>query len=113
LHAIGAQLLLRALDEAPAFVEQDESQVTYADKITAEDRTLDPSAPAIERERVVRALSPHIGARIALPDGAFLGVLEARATPDGELELITVQPPGGRPMPYADYVRGHGVVPAS
>jgi methionyl-tRNA formyltransferase len=113
LHALGARLLLRALDESPPFAEQDESAVTYADKITAADRTLDPASPAIERERTVRALTPHIGARIALPDGSFLGVLDARATPDGELELITVQPPGGRPMPYADYVRGHGSVPTS
>jgi methionyl-tRNA formyltransferase len=114
LHAIGARLLVRALDESPPFVEQDESAVTYADKITPEDRTLDPAAPAIDRERVVRALSPHIGARIALPDGSFLGVLEARATSEGdELELISVQPPGGRPMSYADYVRGHGPVPTS
>ncbi len=114
LHAIGAALLLRALDESPPFADQDESAVTYADKITAADRTLDPAAPALDRERIVRALSPHIGARIALPDGAFLGVLEARARgggDDDELELITVQPPGGRPMSYADYVRGHGPIP--
>ena len=26
---------------------------------------------------------------------------------DGALELLEVQPPGGRPMAYADYVRGH------
>jgi len=110
LHAIGSALLLRALDESPDFGEQDESQATYADKITPADRTLDPAAPAIDRERVVRALSPHIGARIALPDGSFLGVLEARARGD-DLELIAVQPPGGRPMPYADYVRGHGAIP--
>ncbi len=106
LHALGARLLVQALDESPPFAEQDEALVTYADKITAEDRTLDPSAPAIEQERVVRALSPHIGARLPLPGGAFLGVLEARAEGD-ELQLITVQPPGGRPMPYADYLRGH------
>jgi hypothetical protein len=41
--------------------------VTYADKITAADRTLDPATrPADELERAVRALTPHIGARIAL-----------------------------------------------
>jgi len=108
LQALGARLLIRALDESPAFVEQDESQVTYAEKITAADRTLDPAAPAIARERVVRALSPHIGARLQLPDGSFLGVLDAKAGDDGALELRTVQPPGGRPMSYADYLRGHG-----
>jgi methionyl-tRNA formyltransferase len=107
LQRLGSRLLLRALDESPAFVEQDESLATYADKIGPADRTLDPSAPAIEQERVVRALSPHIGARLALDDGSFLGVVDARATPEGELELLVVQPPGRRPMSYEDYRRGH------
>lgn len=107
LQQRGADLLLRALDERPAFTEQPEDGVTYAEKLTAEDRTLDPSAPGIEQERVVRALSPHVGARLRLPDGSFLGVKAARAAPDGTLELLEVQPPGGRPMPYADYLRGH------
>lgn len=110
LRDLGARLLVRALDEDPPFVEQDEAGVTYAEKITGEDRTLDPAAPAIEQERVVRALSPHIGARLRLADGSYLGVLDARAQPDGTLELRVVQPPGGRPMAYADYVRGHGAV---
>jgi methionyl-tRNA formyltransferase len=106
LQELGARLLIRALDESPPFVEQDDAQATYAEKISAADRTLDPAAPAIERERVVRALTPHIGARLQLPDGSFLGVHEARATPDGDLELLVVQPPGGRPMSYQDYLRG-------
>jgi methionyl-tRNA formyltransferase len=108
LEALGADLLVRALDERPAYAEQDEARVTYADKITGADRTLDPAAPADSRARVVRALTPHIGARVAQPDGSFLGVRSARVGPDGELELVEVQPPGGRPMAYADYVRGHG-----
>ena len=58
--------------------------------------------------RIVRALHPHVGARVALDDGSFLGVHRARVGDDGALELLEVQPPGGRPMPYADYVRGHG-----
>jgi len=110
LQELGARLLVRALDERPPFVDQDETQVTYADKIGPQDRTLELSRPAIENERIVRALTPHIGARIALPDGAFLGVRAARAGADGRLELLEVQPAGGRPMAYADYVRGHGPV---
>jgi methionyl-tRNA formyltransferase len=111
LQELGARLLIRALDERPPFVDQDETKVTYADKIGAADRTLDLSRPAISNERIVRALTPHIGARIALPGGAFLGVLAARAGGDGRLELLEVQPAGGRPMAYVDYVRGHGPVP--
>jgi methionyl-tRNA formyltransferase len=107
LEALGARLLDRALEERPACVEQDEALATYAEKIGAADRTLDPAAPAEEQARVVRALDPHIGARLALDDGSFLGVRRARAGADGALELLEVQPPGGRPMPYADYVRGH------
>jgi methionyl-tRNA formyltransferase len=118
------------LDEQPEFVEQPSDGVTYAEKISAEDRTLDPSRSALELERAVRALNPHIGARIALPDGTMLGVRSANArmdgpdepgafstddgrlvvgTPDGGLELREVQPPGGRPMPAEDFLRGRAL----
>jgi methionyl-tRNA formyltransferase len=107
LQEIGASLLVRALDERLRWVEQEERGATYAEKITAYDRTLDPDAPAEVNERIVRALHPHIGARLPLPDGSFLGVRRARVGDDGSFELLEVQPPGGRPMPYADYQRGH------
>ena len=107
LVELSARLLIRVLDEDPPCLEQPEEGVTYAEKIAAAERTLDPAAGAEERERVVRALHPHIGARLQLPDGSFLGVRRARAGGDGELELLEVQPPGGRAMSYADYRRGH------
>jgi methionyl-tRNA formyltransferase len=106
LEELGARLLVQALDDSPPFVEQPEDGVTYAEKIAAQDRTLDPDDPAEQQERVVRALSPHIGARLRLQDGSFLGVHAARARPDGTLELLEVQPPGRRIMPYTDYLRG-------
>lgn len=106
LEALGATLLVRALDERPPFASQDEDAATYAEKLTAADRTLDPAAPAEARERVVRALHPHVGARIALDDGTYLGVRRAHVE-QGRLVLDEVQPPGGRPMSYADYLRGH------
>ncbi|HEY2570919.1 MAG TPA: methionyl-tRNA formyltransferase, partial [Solirubrobacteraceae bacterium] len=137
-QALSSELLLDALDELAAgraleFAEQDEAGVTYAEKIEPGDRLLDPARPAVELERVVRALQPHIGARAELPDGAMLGVQEAvlagpelaqahdgelgivgrdgrllLACADGALELLVVQPPGGRPMDAASYLRGHG-----
>ena len=83
LERLGGDLLVRALDEQPPFVEQDESAVTYAHKIEAADRALDPARTAAELELVVRALRPHIGARLALPSGDFLGVIAARSRPTG------------------------------
>jgi methionyl-tRNA formyltransferase len=107
LEDLGARLLIQALDERPECVEQTEDGVTYAEKIGPQDRTLDPAASAAEQERLVRALHPHIGARVALDDGSFLGVRAARAGDDGRLQLLEVQPPGGRAMSYDDYLRGH------
>lgn len=129
LERVGAELLVEALDAHPGlpYAEQSEDGVTYAEKITAADRTLDPATGAAAMERTVRALQPHIGARLALGDdgGAMLGVIEARVLepgtggPDatlhadgtrllyGDLELLRVQPPGGKPMDAASYVRGH------
>ena len=53
-----ARWTLTARGQSPAFVEQDEAGVTYAEKIGPEDRLLDPARPARELERVVRALHP-------------------------------------------------------
>jgi methionyl-tRNA formyltransferase len=77
LQELGGELLVRALQERPPFVEQEQVGVTYAEKIDPADRLLDPGRPAVELERVVRALHPHIGARVALADGTLLGVHRA------------------------------------
>ena len=110
LEELGATLLARALDESPPWVDQPEDGVTYAERITADDRNLDPSAPPEVNERVVRALHPHIGARVQLDDGSWLGVLRARVGNSGfvwhGLELLEVQPAGGKAMDAASYLRG-------
>jgi methionyl-tRNA formyltransferase len=113
LQGVSVALLHTVLDDRPEPWEQPQDGVTYADKLTAEDRTLDLARPAAENVRIVRALHPHIGARIALPGGDFLGVHEAAVGADGGLELVTVQPAGGRPMAYAEYLRGHPPVPTT
>lgn len=130
LEALSGELLIRALDEDPEPVPQPGDGITYAEKITAADRTLDPARPARELERTVRALAPHIGARLALPGGELLGVRASAlaeeagpaagalagdggrlllGTAEGALELLEVQPPGGRPMDAPSYLRGHGL----
>jgi methionyl-tRNA formyltransferase len=128
LETIGAEELVKVLDERPAPVEQDERLVTYAHKIGPRERALDPTQTPQEVERTIRALRPHIGARLLLPDGTFLGVIAARVAGatrapagglvrsegerllldchGGALELTEVRPPGGRPMPAADWLRG-------
>ena len=65
---------------ARPFVEQDDAAATYAAKIEPADRIARPARAPGELERVVRALRPHIGARVALPGGAFLGVLAAQVS---------------------------------
>jgi methionyl-tRNA formyltransferase len=119
LAPLSADLLVRALDEDREPTPQpDDGEIVYAEKITPEDRTLDPQRhTAAELERTVRALTPHIGARISLDGGELLGVRAAAVgerpdavnvpTTDGTLALTVVQPPGGKPMPAADYLRGH------
>jgi methionyl-tRNA formyltransferase len=126
LAPLGADLLVRTLDERPRCRDQDDAQATYAEKISPADRLLDPGRSAEELERVVRALSPHVGARLATPElrvhraavrpaGPPAGELEAvdgrllLGCAEGALELLEVQPPGGRPMDAAAYLRGHAV----
>ncbi len=127
LQELGGELLIGALDEHPRCAEQDESLATYAEKLTARERLLDPARPAAELDRVVRALTPHIGAQVLLPSGTVLGVREARAIASadidqgvvsftgprpvlgcaqGALELVVVQPPGKRAMSGEAYLRG-------
>jgi methionyl-tRNA formyltransferase len=101
-----AEMLLVAVlrDPAPPFTEQ-VGEVTYADKITAEDRRLDLERPAKELVNRVRALSPHIGARAEL-DGRGVTVWKAKVAADGSFEPVEVQPDGGRRMAYDAWLRG-------
>ena len=131
LAEIGGDLLVRALDLHAAgdleYADQDDERATYAEKIDRSERRLDPARPAEDLARTVRALNPHIGTHIELSGDERLGVrraspadreLEAGAfeadaeslflgCAAGALRLELVQPPGGRPLPAADYLRGH------
>ena len=103
--ASAASALLDDVLPNPTFTPQAEEGVTYAHKITPQDRELDLDAPPQEVVNRVRALSPHIGAR-AVVGGRPLVVWRARVGADGDLELLEVQPEGRRRMTYDEYVRG-------
>jgi methionyl-tRNA formyltransferase len=131
LAELGGELLVRALDlqaeDRLEFTEQDEDGVTYAEKIESAERRLDPERPAAELAAKVRALNPHVGTYLELPDGERLGVRRAQAVEaelepgrlearddalllggrEGALQLDEVHPPGGKPMPADAYLRGH------
>ena len=119
---LGTPLLAAALRGGTAGVEQPETGVTYAHKIEPPDRRIDWSGPAASAANLVRALSPHIGARCEL-DGEPITVWRARADEgdgppgavspplrvacaDGVLDVLEVQPAGRRRMDVADYLRG-------
>jgi methionyl-tRNA formyltransferase len=136
LASAAGELLVRVLDLLTEgkleFTEQNDARATYAEKISPEERRLDPARAADELERRVRALTPHVGAYLELEDGTRLGVRAAEALwpfgSDGSsvpgrivcegdelllvcrrgvLNLEVVQPPAGKPMSAADFLRGH------
>jgi methionyl-tRNA formyltransferase len=103
----------RAAGLAPDLVEQvltsqefrpQEGEATYADKIGPEDRVLDWSRPAEELHNRIRALSPYIGARGEL-HGRQVIIWRSRLGDDG-LEILEVQPEGGRRMTLDEFERG-------
>jgi methionyl-tRNA formyltransferase len=112
---------------------QDESAVTLAPKLSKSDGWIDPGQSAEECRRRINALSPWPGVTVQLA-GQPLKLLRAdcspiqnpqskiQNTPPGTLidpdrgliscadhaalQLLEVQPPGKRPMPWADFARG-------
>jgi methionyl-tRNA formyltransferase len=128
LATLGGELLVEALDLGPAFREQPDTGVTYAEKIAPEDRLLASELTPDMLERRVRALHPHIGAYVELPWDERLRVNRAaiaagHGPPPGELavsdgrllygaaggalELSEVHPAGRRPMDAEDWIRGY------
>ena len=99
---MGSELLDGVLAR-PRFAPQ-QGEVTYAEKIRPADRELDWSRPPEELHDRIRALSPHIGARGVL-HGRRVIVWRSRVL-DRRLEILEVQPDGGRRMTIDEFERG-------
>jgi methionyl-tRNA formyltransferase len=126
--------VLEALASARAQeIQQDERLATLAPKLSREIARLDWERPAAELARRIRGLYPWPGcrARVCDAEGTELGrlrLVRARPSSDDEgprwtpgeimtsgfvqtgtgcLEIVECQPEGKRPMPLADYRRGH------
>ena len=115
------------LDGALPVLPQSAEGVVLTRQLRREDGRLDPTRPAAELERLVRAYQPWPSTYVEL-DGERLVVTAARVvvgqptdapgrlvhegdlpalgTADGRLALLAVTPPGKRPMSGADWLRG-------
>lgn len=133
LADIGGKLLVKGLASARAgsiaWEEQGEDGLTYAEKISAGDRQVDPQRTARQIHDQIRGLTPHIGAWLPLGEDERIGirrssVLEAGPAAgtfadregwpvlgcgEGALRLDRVQPAGKREMDGDAWLRGHGL----
>lgn len=130
LSALGARLVLEALERNPPPVPQPEEGATYAPKLAKEDGRLDWHQDAAALDRRVRALNPwpgtffmHNGEQIRVLAAEPVGgsgqpgtVLDGAATiacGSGALRLTRLQRPGRAPLPAAEFLRGFALPPGT
>ena len=123
LSALGARLIVQALDRLPLLAEPQPAEgVTYAAKIDKAEARVDWSRPAVEVDRQIRGLSPFPGAWVEI-NGERVKLLRSRlgegagapgqvlrdftvACGEGAVEITEAQREGKRPMPVAEILRG-------
>lgn len=120
LVGVGTRLLVDSLQAGLGVPEPQTGEVTYADKLTADDLRLDWDRPAVELHRVVR-----VGGAWTMFRGARLKVVTAElfegeagpgrpgelhgsvvTTGSGALGLLDVQPEGKGSMPFSAWANG-------
>ena len=140
LAALGAEQMVATLlvleSEEVTEEPQDESLVTYAEKIQKEEAKLDWNLPASRLDRLIRGLNPWPVAETMWPDimsgpvriwrawpvpeesggaaGEILGLVKSPegegirvATGKGELVILEIQPPGKKKMDAEAFARGY------
>lgn len=138
LAALSGTALLEALalirDGKAKYTPQDHGQATYAPKVEKEHGVIDWRLPAIEVDRLVRAMTPKPGAQTRLGNKRFIvmegsveqdlygmgipGALQSsgeegiRVCTGKDLYRITrIKPDNGRNMTAGEFVRGHHIAP--
>lgn len=131
LSQIGARLIVRTLDALKAGtvapVPQDDAKSSYAPMLTKERSPVEWSRTAVQIHNQVRGLSPwpvactlFKGKKLKIyrsrPSSLFGGIpgqilpgkaLTAACGAGTSLELLEVQPEGGKRMSGTDFLRGH------
>jgi methionyl-tRNA formyltransferase len=129
LATLGARLMTGAITPYLAGgldpVPQSDDGLTYASKIEPQERIINVDGSRVEEVNRIRGLSPEPGANLVI-DGEKHQVLQARlheGTPkagrwmdfdgvpvaglgDGGVQLVTLLPPGKRPMSGESWLRG-------
>jgi methionyl-tRNA formyltransferase len=128
LAALGARLMLRALDaiETLQAQPQPEDGVTYAKKLTREEERIDWTRPARVLERQVRAIPSWFAAKderikllAATPvdgggtAGTVLDGAPTIACGEGALRLLKLQRPGRGPVEADAFLRGFALPPGT
>ncbi len=139
LARVGAQLLVRTLDDIAAGrhqeTPQNESEATYAPRLAKDEGRIDWAWPALRIHNLIRGLHPwpHAvtfasGRRLILHRSrAAVGAAAKRpgtiveaggehirvATGDGVLDLLELQAEGGRPMSAREFLAGHPLAPGA
>jgi len=135
LAEVGAKAIVEGMSKLAknslTFSEQDSEDATYAPKLEEEERVIVWGEGVGRVHKLIRALTPHVGARTFHPDlqGPIKilrsrvfseGVREAESgvilpakdrllvsCGEGVLEVIELQAPGSRALPARDYLRGN------
>ena len=131
LAALGARLVIRALEQPLTPHPQDDARATYAKKINKSETRIDWRASFSSIERQVRAFDPSPGASTshegvllkvwrAVPStltgepGTVLDVDAAGITVacgSGALRLTELQRAGGKRVPASAFIAGHPIRP--
>ena len=138
LAALGAELLVTVVDDLAAGraheTPQDETQATYAHRLTKEEGRLDFSLPAVTIHNRIRGLRPWPtaytylrGKRLVIHHARLSDMTAGSVEPgtcvragsegitiacgDGQaIDVLQLQPEGRRSMSAREYLAGHGVL---